>query len=89
MGDKSGKKRPGRDGHGREPRSKRPRVLFVRRGEFWVSIDLKTGDLQCPAHCLLTPKERDKVTGDVIDTLTKYGLPPSDPLTVRDAMFGG
>jgi hypothetical protein len=88
MGDKSGKRRPGRDGHKRETKTKRPRVLVVRRGEFWVSIDTHTGQLVCPAHCLLDDRDKNRVTAEVIAVLTKYGTPPSDPMDVRDAMFG-
>lgn len=88
MGDKSRKRRPGRDGNKREPKTKRPRLLFVRRGEFWVSIDTHTGRIECPAHCLLSDRERNAVTVEVIDALAKYGLSPADPMDVRDAMFG-
>jgi hypothetical protein len=85
MGDKRRKRRPGREAD--KPTGK-PRVFVVRRGAFWVSIDTRTGTLECPGVDGLTRDERDAVTAEVVETLTKYGLPPRCPLEVRDALFG-
>ena len=85
MGDKSNKRRPGREA---ERLTTPPRVLVVRVGDFWVSVDTRTGMIECPMRDELTPPERNLVTSKVIETLTSAGLPPLDKLQVRDAIFG-
>ena len=85
MGDKSNKRRPGREAERLTPP---PRVLVVRVGDFWVSVDTRTGMIECPHDDGLSIQERNLVTSKVIDVLTSAGLPPLDKLQVRDALFG-
>lgn len=84
MGDKR-KRRPGREG---VKNQRKPRKIVITHGEFWVSIDTHTGDLECKADHGLDRSERNAVTAAVVDELTKYGFPPNDPVDVWAAMFG-
>jgi hypothetical protein len=86
MGDKSNKKRPGREA----PKSAPPRFLGVssRNGLFAVLVDTHTGDLAATGdHTGLRRPERDRITREVIDLLVKFGWVPKDPLEVRDFLF--
>ncbi len=89
MGDKSRKKRPGRDSAQRDVPPKSPWIhIDCRCGEFraWVSRD--TGEMYALGDFWhLGRRERDEITVLVIEALRAGGFVPHDPLDVRDFLY--
>lgn len=78
-----------RRGREREKKGGPPKIITLSRREFWISIDTDDGDIISHNHeAVPSPHERDEITAWAIGTLTKYGLFPDTPLSVRDAIWG-
>lgn len=72
MGYKGDKKRPGREAD--RPRCERWQGVESACGRLTVHLDTHTGDLYCTGDCdHIKRAERDRITREVVDLLTKFG----------------
>jgi len=85
MGDKSRKKRPGRE----SDRQQHPRWLRVDGPHgFFCWVDSESGDMHAVGDGDgIDKEERNRITAEVLELLTAHGFRPRDPLAVRDFLF--
>lgn len=80
---------PKRRGRERLRPTSPPGCVAVTGPGWWVSIDTRTGRTVAGGTAAVPAAERDAVTRAVLAELKKHGWEPTDPLAVRDLMFGG
>ncbi|MCU0704991.1 MAG: hypothetical protein MUF18_13525 [Fimbriiglobus sp.] len=62
--------------------------LTLTLGGFHVGIDVRTGELSSRGGEQVPHIERNGITASVYSLMARYGMAPSDPLELRDRLFG-
>lgn len=86
MGDKSRKRRPGREAW--RDRDKPRWVRVDGPAGFYCWVDTVSGEIKCWCEGSLVPRDkRDRITAAVIQILGDHDMVVVDPLQIRDFLF--